>query len=107
MVSRHYRTKRYLREKFIKKHLGGDDGNIIDGFIVDRGHKRGAEVHSLTDKGIIIIYNYNDGRLITKIIAREAQIRRYYKNTNREKPPEYKKVLKLARYHESLNYNSL
>ena len=104
MVSKHYNNKRHKREEFINKHLNSD-GNIIDGFIVDKGHPDGCEVHSITDNGIIIIENYFTGKLITKLIARENQIKRYYESTGRIPPPEYKNILYLARYHESLGYN--
>lgn len=103
IVSKHYKNKRHKREKFINKYL--NEGHVIDGFIVDKGHKNGAEVHSLTDNGIIIVYNLHSGVLVTKLIAREQQIKRYYEGTNRERPPEYENVLKLARWHESLYYN--
>lgn len=103
MISRHYKNKRYKREKFINKYL--NDGHIIDGFVVDKGHSKGAEVHSLTDNGIIIVHNYHSGLLVTKLIAREQQIKRYYEATKRELPPEYKNILCLARWHESLYYN--
>ena len=104
MVSNHYKKQRNRREKFIKKYLH-EDGNIIDGFIVDKGHKNGAEVHSLTDNGIIIIENFDTGKLITKLVARPNQIKRYYDFTKREPPKEIKNILYLAKWHESLNYN--
>lgn len=104
MISKHYKNKRYDREKLIEKYIH-NDGNIIDGFIVDKGHKNGAEIHSITDNGIIIIHNYNTGKLVTKLIGRPKQIMRYYEKANREPPPEYDRVLFLARWHESLGYN--
>ena len=106
MVSNHYKTQREKRERFISKHFHSD-GYIIDGFIVDKGHKNGAEVHSLTDNGLIIIHNLESGALVTKLIAREKQIKRYYKNPNREKPPEYEGLLALARLNRSLGYNNM
>lgn len=104
-VSKHYNYKRGRRERLIKNQLHGD-GNIIDGFIVDRGHKHGPEVHSLTDNGVIIIHNMGTGKLITKLLARKEQIERYYSD-GREKPPEYNRVIELAKWHESLNYNDV
>lgn len=103
-VSKHYDKERYRREKFIDNQINGD-GYIIDGFIVDKGHKDGAECHSITDNGIIIIHNLLSGKLITKLIARENQIKRYYESTGRQPPPEYERILYLARWHESLGYN--
>ena len=104
-ISKHYNYKRGKRERLIEKCLHGD-GNIIDGFIVDRGHKDGPECHSLTDNGVIIIHNLNSGKLITKLLARKEQIERYYSD-GREKPPEYNRVIELAKWHESLNYNDV
>lgn len=104
MVSQHYKNKRYKREKFIDKYLNGD-GCIIDGFVIDKGHKDGVEVHSITENGVIIIHNYHSGKLITKLLARPQQIKRYYESTGREPPKEYERILQLARWHESLNYN--
>lgn len=105
MVSQHYKDKRNRREYFIKEYLGGG-GYIVDGFVVDKGHKDGLEVHSLTDKGVIIIHNLSSGKLITKLIARPQQIIRYYKMTGRNPPPEYDNILQLAKWHTSLNYNN-
>ena len=104
MISNHYQTERCKREEFINKYFH-DEGNIIDGFIVDKGHKDGAEVHSLTDTGLIIINNLQTGKMITKLIAKPKQIMRYYEMSNREKPPEYKYVLEIAAWHESLCLN--
>lgn len=101
MVSRHYQRKRSKREKFIDKHLNGD-GKVIDSFIVDKGHKNGLERHDLTDNGIIIIYNARTNLLVSKLIARPNQIKRYYKDVDRN-PPEY--LIQLAQWHEDLQYN--
>ncbi len=99
--SSHYHYKRKRRDKIIKNRLHGD-GYIIDGFVIDRGHKDGLEVHSITENGVIIIHNYHTGKLITKLIARPEQIERYYKNSGTIPP---KRVLFLARWHEDLGYN--
>lgn len=106
MVSRHYESQRCERENFIKEHLN-DDGLMVDGFIVDKGHKNGLEVHSVTEKGIIVIHNLKSGKLITKLLARPQQIKRYYESTGREPPSDYENILKLARLHESLGYNNV
>lgn len=74
MTSYHYKTQRSERENFIEEHLG--EGHIIDGFIVDKGHPKGAEVHSITDNGIIIVHNLLSGKLVTKLLARPHQIKR-------------------------------
>lgn len=101
MVSSHYKNQRYKREKFINKYLNSD-GKVIDSFLVDKGHKNGIERHEVTENGIIIIYNAASNKLVTKLIAREWQIKRLYNNVGRE-PPKW--LIELAKYHESLNYN--
>ena len=106
MVSEHYEVQRGEREKFIEECLGGD-GKVVDNFIVNKGHIKGLEIHSVTDNGIIIIHNKNTGKLVSKLIARPKQIKRYYKLTGREPPKNYKKILNLAERHKILGYNEI
>ena len=105
MVSKHYQGQRSERAKFIDEHFGNDD--IVDEFIVDKGHPHGAERHCITNNGIIIVYNANSGKLVTKLLARPQQIKRYYENSGREPPLEYESILKLALEHTVLGYNNL
>ena len=102
MVSKHYQRQRSEREKFIDEHFRY--GKLVDEFIVDKLHPNGAERHCLVNNGTIIIYNLNSGKLVTKLIAREGQIRRYYYGSGREPPPY---LIDLARKHESLGYNNI
>ena len=101
MLSKHYKRTRNRREQTIRKYCNGD-GHIIDGFVIDRGHKDGIEVHSITDTGMIIIHNYHTGKLITKLVARLKQIERYYKDAGQEVP---RWLLELAQWHQDLGYN--
>lgn len=75
MTSTHYKNYRYIREQKIR-NIG--EGKMYAEFFVDRGHKDGAERHVLTTTGIIVVYNALTNRLVTKLIARPGQIRRYY-----------------------------
>ena len=102
MVSKHYQNQRSEREKFIDEHFNSD--YIVDEFVVDKGHPHGAERHCITSDGIIIVYNLLSGKLVTKLIAREGQIKRYYYGTGGN-PPSY--LINLARQHESLGYNNM
>ena len=102
MTSYHYSTVRTEREAFIDEHIG--EGTPVDSFIVDRGHPKGAEIHTVTDTAIILIYNQLTHKLITKLIARPEQIYRLY-YTNNRKPP--KKVLKMAYKHVTANYHKI
>ncbi len=101
MVSKHYNDKRYKREKFIAEDLKGD-GKVIDSFIIDKRHYKGVERHDVTDNGIVLIYNVESGKLITKLIASSRQIKRYYKDSDKD-PPSW--LVRLCEWRESLNYN--
>lgn len=103
MATKHYEEQRIKREQLIND-LG--DSYIIDGFVVDKGHKNGLEVHSITSNGVIVIHNLHSGELITKLIARPHQIERYYESTGREKPMEYDKVIRLAQWYKILGFNN-
>lgn len=75
MLSAHYQNDRLIREHMIQ-YIG--QGTVVRTVRWDRGHPNGAEIHKITDTGIIIIFNERTGKLITKIIARPNQIRRYW-----------------------------
>ena len=101
-TSIHYADKRQKRNAFIEEHIG--EGNVVDVFIVDRGHPGGAEIHSVTDTGIIIIHNKTTNKLITKIIARPEQLRALYRSENRKVPS---RILSLAYKHNIASYNTI
>lgn len=98
MTSKHYTNDRKKREEIIKE-IGY--GNIIKTVVVDRGHKNGPEIHNISDTGIITIQNERTKKLITKLIARPAQIKRYYKE-NEIIPTG---LLELAKEHQKLALN--
>ena len=98
----HYKNERSSREKFIRDVIGY--GNVIEKFYWDRGHKDGPEIHCITDTGIIIIYNAITNRLVTTLIARPAQINRYYEKEGRVAPQS---LLDLAAEHQEKGYNKL
>lgn len=56
----------------------GDIGDAVYSFIVDTGHPNGDEVHTITEKGLIVIQNKESGKLITILAARPGQIKRYW-----------------------------
>ena len=75
MTSRHYMEDRITRENRIKE-IGA--GKPVVRFTVDRGHRNGPEIHEITDTAIINIYNERTKKLVTKLIARPGQIKRYF-----------------------------
>ena len=98
MNSLHYEEERQYRENLIRE-IGY--GKPIKTVRVDRGHPAGPEIHQLSDTGIITIFNERTHKLVTRLIARPGQIRRYYRN-NEQVPQE---LINLARQHQILSYN--
>ena len=97
-MTAHYTNDRQTREALIQS-IGY--GTIIKIAEVDRGHRNGPEVHKISSTGIITIFNKRSGRLITKLIARPNQIRRYW--TDGESAPV--ELLNIARDHQKMHYN--
>lgn len=100
MTSKHYNMDRIERERIIQK-IGV--GKAIATVEIDRGHPNGTELHTITTTGIIIIRNKRTNKIVTKLIARPNQIRRYF-------PKEtelIKKVIQVAIIHQRLGYNKI
>lgn len=100
MVSKHYNKDRIRREQLIKE-IG--IGKEVATFRIDRNHPMGAELHTITTTGIIIIRNERTHKLVTKLIARPNQIRRYF-------PKEteiVKSIIKIAIVHQQMGYNEV
>ena len=102
MTSLHYMKERMTREYCIEYIIG--DGHVIESFVLNKGHKDGQEIHLLTNTGIIVIENYYTKKVITKLIARPGQIRRYYANIGKSAPQW---LLMLAFQHQKMEYNHL
>lgn len=98
LTTKHYSQDRIKREQLIKE-IG--EGEIIATFTIDRHHKNGLELHSITTNGIIVIKNKRTKKLITKLIARPKQIKKYFKKVT----PKVEEILKIAELHKELGYN--
>ena len=101
-ITAHYALDRQERTAFIRDVIGL--GNIVDVFEIDRGHEDGAEIHSVTDTGIIIVRNKRNNVLITELIARPQQLRKLYASDNRKVPRE---LLRLAYTYTIAGYNTV
>lgn len=100
-ISKHLGETRNERMKNVNK-IG--KGTIMKSFLVDKNHPNGLEIHIITSTGLIFIFNERTGKLCTILIARPAQIKRYYENCNipNEIP---RNVVELAYQHECNNLN--
>jgi hypothetical protein len=97
MESRHWTEERTARATLIAQIGIGYTVKTVE---LDRGHWNGPEIHEISSTGIITVYNKRSGKMVTQLIARPGQIRRYYPEG--EAPKE---LLRLARYHQELAYN--
>lgn len=98
MESKHWTNERAKRNQIIHE-IG--EGKTISQFRVDRNHPNGAEIHKISDTGIITIYNERTGKMITKLIARPTQLQRYYKG---HAPVG---LLNIAREHQNKGYHEM
>lgn len=79
----HQRAERIGRDKAIIAYAGGHGERIIAVYYADRLNPNGAEYHFITNNGIIIITNAekdNGRQIVTKLIARPGQLKRYPNN---------------------------
>lgn len=73
--SKHYTEDRKAREEIIKTIGEGQDIAKVVWY-----HEGRKQIHVITDNGIVKVYNAYTGLLITKLIARPNQIKRYFRN---------------------------
>lgn len=78
MESRHYKKDRTERKRVINDEIGGY-GKTLFTIKCDRGHPNGPELHTVTENGIIIIFNAYTKIHVTDLIARPEQLKRYGK----------------------------
>ena len=83
-------------------------GDPVYSFIVDTGHRNGNEIHTITDRGYIVIQNEASKKVITVLAARPQQIERYWTNQGLELPHDdlyFDLILKYAGYNRSVGLN--
>lgn len=99
MDSKHWRKDRQVRSKIIAQ-IGL--GQVVKEVVVDRGHRNGPEVHKITTTGLVVICNQRTGIMVTVLIARPNQIKRYY--AENEAPQD---IINLAIEHMRAGYNKI
>lgn len=97
----HYDTERTERHNKILSVIG--DGKYLASFVVDKAHPNGDEIHTLFDNGIILIQNKDSRLVITELIARPQQIRRYWEG--KSEPRYVYSICEKAREHQKKGYN--
>lgn len=81
-------------------------GTALTSFIVDKGHENGNETHTILSNGVIAIQNENTQKLVTLLIGRPAQIKRYWIGLNKEFPMKYNNVIEKAKENQRLGRNN-
>lgn len=102
LTTNHLTIDRANRVRAIKELIGF--GKQVRGFKVDNHHRNGAEYHLVTSTALILIFNFRTKKLITILVARPNQIKRYYEAAGDTAPQE---LLDLAYEHYKLGYNNL
>lgn len=82
----HFHDERMSRAVRVTRLVGL--GHPIRQCLVDTGHRNGLEVHVLTDTGLVFVYNHESKELVTVLIARPGQVKRYYEPFGEDAPKE-------------------
>lgn len=80
---------------------------VLCAFEVDRGHFNGPEIHFITDKGIIYIFNRDSHCFVTALIARPNQVLRYFKKTSTTPKKPILNMLRQCKAHEKAGLNHI
>lgn len=96
----HCKEERCGRLHFIEDEIGF--GKPLITAIIDKHHKNGSEIHTLTDTGIVIIQNKRTEKIITYKIANPYQVKQLYRQ-NGKLAPDF--ILEIAVEHVELGYN--
>lgn len=102
-LTEHYNYERKARHNKIMDNIG--NGHCIATFRVDKGHPNGDELHNILSNGIILIQNERTKKVITELIARPQQIKRYWIDFKENFPTEYEDILDLASEHQKKGWN--
>lgn len=99
----HFDTDRKTRHGNIVSHIG--DGKYVTTFLCDTGHQNGNELHNIFDNGIILVQNERTKKIVTELIARPNQIKRYWTLSNRQVPRNMDYIIAKCLVHEQKGYN--
>lgn len=70
-------SERSKRMEVIHNLINNERGKVCKICLVDTGHRDGLEVHVIYNNGVCLIYNYESHKLITGLILRPNQVKRY------------------------------
>lgn len=77
----------------------GDNYTLVNSYVVNTGHENGLEIHSVYSNGMVVIANQDSRKIVTVLIARPMQLKRYGLFNN--------ELLFTAYQHTTKGYNNL
>lgn len=99
-------TRHFIERVDRLTRTGMGVGKVVSGFLVDKNHENGLEEHYITTTGLIVVRNHNTHKAVTVMIARPAQIDRYYYNVRGTVIPVVTAIKKIAKYNcDVCHYN--
>lgn len=96
-ATRHIFKREYRRDISV---VG--EGCPCAGFVVDKNHPNGLEEHIVYSNALVVIRNHHTKKLITILVARPMQIKRYYDALGFVAP---QRLLQLAYIHVLVGLN--
>lgn len=96
-ATRHIFEREYRRDISV---VG--EGRPCAGFVVDKNHPNGLEEHIVYSNALVVIRNHHTKKLITILVARPAQIKRYYNALGFVAPS---RIVELAFKHQQMGLN--
>lgn len=99
----HYNYERVERHNKIMSIIG--NGTLVASFEVYTAHPNGNEIHNIFSNGIILIQNINTKKVVTELIARPQQIRRYWEGLCIAMPTNIQPIIDKAAEHQIKGYN--
>ena len=105
-LTNHFNNDRKNRLQLLNKKTT-NIGNPVYSFVVNCGHINGKEMHTITEKGVILIHNIKTKKLVTMLFARPGQIIRYWKALDLELPndPIFKLIINYSKLNKDLGHN--
>ena len=98
--TKHWNKDRKSRLEKVLEICNGDLGNPVYSFLVDEAHNDGKEIHTLTDKCVLIIQNAVTKNFVTLWLPWPGQVKRYWFNRGSRLPidPVFDKIMDLSEY---------
>ena len=101
------RMTQHLIDRLERLKIYRDDEVFLHGFIVDKQHKNGLEVHIISENGLIYIFNLHTRKFITVLNGRPQQIKRYFQQLDLKIDRKTYKAISIASFNnDKFDFNN-